>query len=76
MEDALGAALKSLTAKGAALGPRPSPEQLEGLRSACAAALAVARSQGQPGAVNQKRLWEAAASLWVRLRVHSLTRPG
>ncbi|KAL4424385.1 hypothetical protein ABPG75_001686, partial [Micractinium tetrahymenae] len=55
---------ESLTAKGAALGARPPPEQLEELQAACAAALAVARSQGQSGAVHQKRLWEAAASLW------------
>lgn len=69
MEDSLSSALKSLTAKGAALGASPTPEQLAELRSACAAALAVSRSQGQPRAVHQKRLWEAAASLWVRLQV-------
>lgn len=69
MEDALAASLRSLTAKGNSLGARPSPEQLGELRSACTAALAVAKSQGLPGAVHHKRLWEAAASLWVGLRV-------
>lgn len=65
MDGALGAALSRIAAQASELGGSPTSEQLEQLRSDCAAALAVARGQGALGAVQQKLLWEAAAQLWV-----------
>lgn len=59
MEDALA----RLGALGGALGASPTPQQLEQLRGATAAALAAAGPS--PSGQHQKRLWEAAAALWV-----------
>jgi biotin-(acetyl-CoA carboxylase) ligase len=66
MADALASSLGRLASLTAELGSSPSSEQLDQLRSATAAALAAAKGQAA-GAAQQKRLWEAASGLWVRL---------
>lgn len=64
MEDAVPASLGRLQALAAELGPNAGPEQLQQLRTACAASLAAVGPA--PGAAQQKELWSAAAGLWVR----------
>ncbi|PRW59549.1 MFS general substrate transporter [Chlorella sorokiniana] len=54
--------LEETGAFAAELGPAAPPEQLQQLRSACAAALAAVGPA--PGAAQQKALWSAAAGLW------------
>ena len=66
MADALSSSLGRLASLTAELGSSPTPEQLEQLRSATAAAVAAAKGQAA-GPAQQKRLWEAASGLWVRL---------
>lgn len=63
MEDAVAVSLGRLQALAAELGPAAGREQLQQLRSACAAALAAVGPT--PGASQQKALWSAAAGLWV-----------
>lgn len=64
MDDALSHPLARLASLTAALGNNPDHAQLERLRSASAALLAASKSQSL-GAAQHKRLWEAAAGLWV-----------
>jgi hypothetical protein len=64
MDDALSHPLARLASLTAALGNNPDHAQLEQLRSASAALLAASKGQSL-GAAQQKRVWEAAAGLWV-----------
>ena len=66
MEDALSSSLATLASLTAGLGSNPGNEQLEQLRSVCTGILTSAKGQ-PPGLAQQKRLWEAAAALWVSL---------
>ena len=59
----MATSLGRLQALAAELGPVAGREQLQQLRSACAAALAAVGPA--PGAAQQKALWSAAAGLWV-----------
>lgn len=63
MDGALAASLSRLSSLAGGLGDSPGAEQLEQLRSACAAAV-VAAGQA-PSPAQQKELWTAAAGLWV-----------
>ncbi len=67
MDDALSHPLARLASLTAALGNNPDHAQLEQLRSASAALLAASKGQSL-GAAQQKRVWEAAAGLWVSLK--------